>query len=129
MLRVSHCISLYSGLHDLYITLRVQVPNNHILTQKLYCKFLSPKSQEPNYWVHGPLGSGSPKLARRKQGRTSSWQGVRTCNPHKIPPHYMVLSLNGGTLIQTPKYYNPYYGDPQNSTPNFGEPPYSLTPY
>ena len=33
----------------------------------------------------------------------------------------MVVSLNRGTPIWTPKYYNPYYGDPQNGTPNFGK--------
>ena len=31
--------------------------------------------------------------------------------PQKSP---MVVSLNRGTQIQTPIYYNPYYLDPQN---------------
>ena len=35
----------------------------------------------------------------------------------------MVVSLNRGTPIQTPKYYGPYYWYPQNGTPNFGKPP------
>ena len=33
----------------------------------------------------------------------------------------MVVSQNKGTPIQTPKYYNPYYGDPQKGTLNFGK--------
>ena len=33
-------------------TLRVQVPNNHILTQNQYYNYLLPKAQVPNYWVH-----------------------------------------------------------------------------
>ena len=37
----------------------------------------------------------------------------------------MVVSLNKGTAIQTPKkYYNLYHGDPQNGTPNFRNYPY-----
>ena len=32
----------------------------------------------------------------------------------------MVVSQNKGTPIQTPKYYDPYYRNPQG-TPNFGE--------
>ena len=35
-------------------TLRVQVPNNHILPQKPVLQLLLPQSQVPNYWVHGP---------------------------------------------------------------------------
>ena len=27
---------------------------------------------------------------------------------------YTVVSLNRGTLVQTSRYYNPYYGDPPN---------------
>ena len=38
----------------------------------------------------------------------------------------MVISLNRGTPIWTPKYYSPYYWDPQKGTPNFGKPPYPL---
>ena len=34
----------------------------------------------------------------------------------------LVVSQNKGTPIQTPKYYNPYYRDPQKGTPNFGKP-------
>ena len=37
---------------------------------------------------------------------------------------YMVVSQNKGTPIWTPKYYGPYYRDPQNGTLNFGKPPY-----
>ena len=29
----------------------------------------------------------------------------------------MVVSINRETPIYTPKYYNPYYGDPQNGVP------------
>ena len=39
-------------------TSRVQVPN-HILTQNLdydYLQLLEPKTQVPNYWVHGHSG-------------------------------------------------------------------------
>ena len=36
----------------------------------------------------------------------------------------MVVSQKKGTPIQTPIYYGPYYGDPQNGTPNFRKPPY-----
>ena len=36
----------------------------------------------------------------------------------------MVISLNKGTPIYTPKYHNSYYGDPQEGTCNFGKPPY-----
>ena len=39
-----------------YLTLRVQVPNNHILTQKPILESLLPKSQVPKYWVLGPVG-------------------------------------------------------------------------
>ena len=35
----------------------------------------------------------------------------------------LVVSQNRGTPMQTPKYYNPYYRDPQKGTPNFGKPP------
>ena len=38
----------------------------------------------------------------------------------------MVVSLNRGIPIKTPKYYNPYYRGPQKGTPNFGKPPYDL---
>ena len=34
----------------------------------------------------------------------------------------MVVSLNRGPQYRP--YYNPYYGDPQKGTPNFGKPPY-----
>ena len=36
----------------------------------------------------------------------------------------MVVYLNKGTPIQTPKYYSSYYWDPHDGTPNFGKPPY-----
>ena len=36
----------------------------------------------------------------------------------------MVVSQNRGTPIQTPKYFNPCYCDPQKGTPNFWKPPY-----
>ena len=32
----------------------------------------------------------------------------------------MVLSLNKGTPVSTPKSYDPYYGDPQKGIPHFG---------
>ena len=32
----------------------------------------------------------------------------------------MVVSLNKGTQMQTPKYNNPSYGDPQNGGPDLG---------
>ena len=35
---------------------------------------------------------------------------------------HVVVSQNKGTPIQPPKYYNPYCGDPQNCTPDFGNP-------
>ncbi len=44
----------------------------------------------------------------------------------------MVVSQNQGTPIWTPKYYSPYYWDPQNGTLNFGKPPYNpryITPF
>ena len=39
----------------------------------------------------------------------------------------MAVSQNKGFRVQGPryrphKYYNPYYGDPQKGTPNFGNP-------
>ena len=34
----------------------------------------------------------------------------------------LVVSLNKGTPIWTPDYYHPCYEDPQNGTPNFGNP-------
>ena len=34
----------------------------------------------------------------------------------------MVVSINRETPIYTPKYYNPYNGDPPNGTPNFRKP-------
>ena len=37
---------------------------------------------------------------------------------------YMVVSQNKGTPMETQKYFNPYYWDPQNGTHNFGKPPY-----
>ena len=38
------------------MALRVQVPNNHILTQNLYYNYYYPKTQVPNYGVLGPFG-------------------------------------------------------------------------
>ena len=38
----------------------------------------------------------------------------------------MVVSLNRGTPIKTPKYYNPSDWDIQNGTPNFGKAPSEL---
>ena len=35
----------------------------------------------------------------------------------------MVVSINRGTPIWTPKFYNPYYGDLQKGTPNFRKNP------
>ena len=40
---------------------------------------------------------------------------------------YLVVSLDRGTPIQTPKYYSAHYSDPQNRTPNFGKPQKSST--
>ena len=37
-------------------TLRVQVPNNHILTHNLYYNYYHPKPKVPKYWVLGPSG-------------------------------------------------------------------------
>ena len=46
------------------------------------------------------------------------------CNGHGfLTRDYMVVSPNRGTRIQTPKYYSPCYGDPQNGTLNYGKPP------
>ena len=45
-------------LVGIYETLRVQVPNYHILTQNLYQNYYYPTHQVPNYWVHGPSGRG-----------------------------------------------------------------------
>ena len=39
---------------------------------------------------------------------------------------HVVVSLNRGTPIKTPKYYIPYSGD-QNGTPNIGKPLFPLT--
>ena len=39
-----------------------------------------------------------------------------------------MLSLNRGTLVQTSKYYSPYYGDPQNGLPLIlGNPHFKLS--
>ena len=35
---------------------------------------------------------------------------------------YEAVSINRGTTIVTPEYYNPEYRYPQNSSPDFGEP-------
>ena len=35
---------------------------------------------------------------------------------------HLVISQNSGTPITTLKYYHPYYGDSQKSTPNCGNP-------
>ena len=43
---------------------------------------------------------------------------------HNRGEDYMAVSLNRGTPIWTPKYYSPYYWDPQKGTPNIGKPPY-----
>ena len=43
-----------------------------------------------------------------------------------LKKHYMVVSQNRGTPIWTLIYYNPYYGDPQKGTPNFGKLPYTV---
>ena len=37
-----------------HCTQRVQVPNNHILTQKPVLQLLLPKAQVPHCWVLGP---------------------------------------------------------------------------
>ena len=39
----------------------------------------------------------------------------------------MVVSPNLRYRNIDPKYYNPYYGDLQNGTPNFRQPPYILS--
>ena len=42
-------------LHDSkYLTLRVQVPNNHILTQNLYYNYYYPKPKYPNIGYMDP---------------------------------------------------------------------------
>ena len=39
------------------LSLRVQVPNSHILTQTLYYNYSYPNPKYlTNYWVHGPYG-------------------------------------------------------------------------
>ena len=35
--------------------------------------------------------------------------------------NHVVVSQNRGTPIKTPIYYSPYYGDPENGTPDFGK--------
>ena len=37
---------------------------------------------------------------------------------------YMVVSLNRGTPMWSPKYYSPYYMEPQKGTPNLGKLPH-----
>ena len=37
---------------------------------------------------------------------------------------YLVASKNLGTPILTPKFYDPYSGDPLKGTPKFGKPPF-----
>ena len=61
-----HALGIYRGYRKImkvrirdYVTLRVQVPNNHILTQNLYYNHYYPKPKVPNYWVLGPSGLGS----------------------------------------------------------------------
>ena len=34
----------------------------------------------------------------------------------------MVVSIKKGTPTWTPKFYNPFYGEPQEGTPNGGNP-------
>ena len=53
-------------------------------------------------------------------------QGSRGAMRNSASVQALKLSENGGSPIQTPKYYNPYHGNPQNSTQNFGKAPYSL---
>ena len=38
---------------------------------------------------------------------------------------YLVVPLNQGTPIWTPKYYDPCYRDPPNDNPNIGKTPLS----
>ena len=45
------------NLEEVPHSLRVQVPNHHILTQNLLLQLLLPNTQIPNYWILGPLGS------------------------------------------------------------------------
>ena len=42
----------------MYITLRVQVPNNHILTQNLYYNYYYPRPKYLNIRYLDPLGKG-----------------------------------------------------------------------
>ena len=47
----------YESLGSKPQTPRVQVPNNHILTQHLYYSYYCPNPRYVlNYWVHGPSG-------------------------------------------------------------------------
>ena len=43
-------------MHPPKLTPRVQVPNNHILTQNLFYDYDCPNTQVANDWVLGPLG-------------------------------------------------------------------------
>ena len=50
---------------------------------------------------------------------------MRTLSPTSTwTTGHMVVSQNKGTPKLTPKYYSPYYKDPQKGTPNFEKPPY-----
>ena len=56
------CICRSTGCGSLSLT--VQVPNNHILTQKPVLKSILLKTQVPNYWVLGPSGFWPVRIIR-----------------------------------------------------------------
>ena len=60
--------------------------------------------------------SASPRPASSRTFRSKS-----PCIASFAGLTHLVVSLNRGTLIYTPKNYNPYYKDPQRGTPNFGK--------
>ena len=73
-------------------------------------------------------GQGGPQV---KQCPEQDPSFRETLNPFhsvvptiSIYPSNMVVSLNRGTPIWTPKYYSPYYKESQKGTPNFGKLPY-----
>ena len=68
------------------------------------------------------------QLLNRTEGECVAGSRMR-CNLNKLLEggyigNYMVASQNRGTPIYTLIYYSPYYGGPQNGTPNLRKPPY-----
>ena len=61
------------------------------------------------------------KLALRSNRRGSQYRLQILATVH-LRKEFVVVSINGGTPMQTPKYYNPCNWDPEKGTPNFTKP-------